>query len=119
MASSGNVGTRSMASSGSNSTPHDYCFKVVLCGDTGVGKTSLVHRYTHNVFTTVCGGPTIGAIFATAIEKVEQHEIELQLWDVAGVERLRDISAMHLRGARAVILCFDVTNATSFESLVE
>ena len=118
MASSGSVGTRSMASSGSNLTPYDYDFKVVLCGNEAVGKTTLVRRYTRNSFSmcsemTMCG-------YDVAREEVEQHKIKLGLWDIGGMASIRRCNVKNFTaGAHAVILCFDVTNAESFENWEE
>lgn len=85
----------------------------------GVGKTSLVTRYTTSTFTGAADkapASTVGASFHT--KRLQDPEtgtpIRLQIWDTAGQERFRSISRLYYRGANAVLLCYDITDATSF-----
>jgi len=89
--------------------------KLVLLGQPGVGKTCLVYRYLYNTFGETIS--TIGASFA--MKKVEDagRPCNLGIWDTAGQERFDSLSSFYCRGARAAIICYDVTDRASFESL--
>lgn len=95
---------------------HDYLFKIILIGDSGVGKTSLMKRYTDHVFTK-SGSSTIGVDFKIKTVTLNSKKIKLQIWDTAGQERFRAIVAHYYRGAHGIFLVFDVTNKDSFEHL--
>eukprot|EP01094_Clydonella_sp_ATCC50884_P007937 TRINITY_DN1719_c0_g1_i1.p1 TRINITY_DN1719_c0_g1~~TRINITY_DN1719_c0_g1_i1.p1 ORF type:complete len:216 (-),score=45.82 TRINITY_DN1719_c0_g1_i1:218-865(-) len=90
--------------------------KVVLLGDTGVGKTSIALRYCQNVFYSRLN-PTIGASFLTKAIVVDGIKIKLQIWDTAGQERFRSLAPMYYRGACAAIVVYDITNPQSFDQL--
>lgn len=90
--------------------------KLVLLGQPGVGKTCLVYRYLYNTFGETIS--TIGASFA--MKKVETETgrpCNLGIWDTAGQERFDSLSSFYCRGARAAIICFDLTDRQSFECL--
>lgn len=91
--------------------------KLVLLGQPGVGKTCLVYRYLYNTFGETIS--TIGASFA--MKKVTPAQggqaCNLGIWDTAGQERFDSLSSFYCRGARAAIICFDLTDRASFESL--
>jgi small GTP-binding protein len=94
--------------------------KLVILGAQSVGKTSLVHRYVKNSFIPPNKSQsTIGASFLTT--RVHDPEsgatIRLQIWDTAGQERFRSISKLYYRGADAAILCYDVSDRSSFEEM--
>jgi len=87
--------------------------KIVLLGETGVGKTSMVlrfaeQRFSHNVT------PTIGASFLSKTICIDGARVKMQLWDTAGQERFRSLAPMYYRGANAAILVYDVTSEQSF-----
>ena len=86
--------------------------KVVIVGDSDVGKTSLSIRYCHGEFES--HQPTIGANFLKVRVVVDGAELSLQIWDTAGQERFRSMAPMYYRGAKAAICVFDVTNEESF-----
>lgn len=86
--------------------------KVVIVGDSDVGKTSLSIRYCHGDFES--HQPTIGANFLKVRVPVDGTEISLQIWDTAGQERFRSMAPMYYRGAKAAICVFDVTSEESF-----
>jgi len=90
--------------------------KIVLLGDTGVGKTSIVLRYVEQRFSNT-STPTIGASFLTKTIWVNENRIKLQLWDTAGQERFRSLAPMYYRGAAAALLVYDVTDEESFEQV--
>ncbi|TFL05545.1 P-loop containing nucleoside triphosphate hydrolase protein [Pterulicium gracile] len=91
--------------------------KVVIMGSTGVGKTSLLHRYTQNRFDPKNTTSTTGALFVTKKAIVNGTKVRLQLWDTAGQERFRSMAPMYYRGANAAILMYDITNSRSFDAI--
>eukprot|EP00053_Salpingoeca_punica_P007159 m.66033 g.66033 ORF g.66033 m.66033 type:complete len:206 (-) comp14028_c0_seq2:206-823(-) len=90
--------------------------KIVLLGMQGVGKTSLVQRYTQGVFSDVVTS-TIGASFFTHKMIVDGCHIKCQIWDTAGQERFRSMAPMYYRGAHAAMLVYDVNDQNSFENV--
>ena len=96
-------------------------YKIILIGDTGVGKTNIVTRYTKNKFSTTLK-PTIGVEFYTKLQnfktlKNKQKQKTLQIWDTAGQERFRGMAGSYYRRALGVLLVYDITNKKSFENL--
>jgi|EP00669_Euglena_mutabilis_P014654 small GTP-binding protein len=95
----------------------DYIFKVVLIGDSGVGKSNLLSRFTRNEFNLESKS-TIGVEFATrSLPTADGKMIKAQIWDTAGQERYRAITSAYYRGALGALLVYDVTKARSFESV--
>eukprot|EP00052_Salpingoeca_macrocollata_P014238 m.111527 g.111527 ORF g.111527 m.111527 type:complete len:198 (+) comp19235_c4_seq1:676-1269(+) len=90
--------------------------KIVLLGSQGVGKTSLVSRYTQGVFSETVTS-TIGASFFTHKITIDNTRIKCQIWDTAGQERFRSMAPMYYRGAHAAILVYDVTSQDSFADM--
>nr|XP_023025717.1 ras-related protein RABF2a-like [Leptinotarsa decemlineata] len=90
--------------------------KVVVLGYQGVGKTATVTRYVENTFTEN-NAPTVGASFFSVKIKLEDHLVTLQIWDTAGQERFKAMAPMFYRNANAALLVFDITSASSFESM--
>ncbi|WAQ93331.1 hypothetical protein PtA15_18A391 [Puccinia triticina] len=90
--------------------------KVVILGMQGVGKTSIVHRYTTGSFSYSLTS-TIGASFCTKKLSVDGCKVRLQIWDTAGQERFRSMAPMYYRGANAAILVYDITNKDSFHDI--
>ncbi|TFK56159.1 ras-domain-containing protein [Heliocybe sulcata] len=86
-------------------------------GNTGVGKTSLLHRYTQGRFDPQKATSTTGAFFVTKKADVNGTKVRLQLWDTAGQERFRSMAPMYYRGANAALLLYDITNASSFDDI--
>ncbi|XP_060192623.1 ras-related protein RABA2a [Lycium barbarum] len=95
---------------------YDYLFKIVLIGDSGVGKSNLLSRFTRNEFCLESKS-TIGVEFATRTLQVEGRIIKSQIWDTAGQERYRAITSAYYRGALGALLVYDVTKPTSFENV--
>lgn len=98
----------------------EHVFKVILVGNSGVGKSSLAVRYTRGQYDDNIKS-TIGVEFATIDYDVTYESVTkrvtLQLWDTAGQERFRAITSAYYRGARGVVLMYDITLATSFDSV--
>ncbi|UZJ56602.1 hypothetical protein CBS101457_005922 [Exobasidium rhododendri] len=91
--------------------------KVVILGAQGVGKTSLVHRYTSGHFSASSVPSTIGASFLTKKLIVDDVKVRLQLWDTAGQERFRSMAPMYYRGSNAAVIVYDITNPSSFQDV--
>ncbi|KAM9320156.1 ras-related protein Rab-42 [Gastrophryne carolinensis] len=95
----------------------DFQFRVLLLGDSGVGKTSLLRRYTNEEFAESTG-PTVGVDFCCRIEEPEDGvKVRLQFWDTAGQERYRAVTRSYYRNAACVVLLFDLTAHKTFESI--
>ncbi|PVU85974.1 hypothetical protein BB559_006067 [Furculomyces boomerangus] len=90
--------------------------KVIILGDSGVGKTSLMNQYVNRKFTGQYKA-TIGADFLTREVVIDGKLITMQIWDTAGQERFQSLGVAFYRGADCCVLCFDVNNARSFENL--
>ncbi|XP_006460125.1 hypothetical protein AGABI2DRAFT_191893 [Agaricus bisporus var. bisporus H97] len=96
---------------------HGIDSKIVVMGNSGVGKTSLLHRYTQNRFDPKNTTSTSGAFFVTKKVLVNGLKVRLQLWDTAGQERFRSMAPMYYRGANAALLLYDITNSSTFEDV--
>lgn len=90
--------------------------KVVLLGDTGVGKSSLVLRFVTNNFKPYSES-TIGASFMSKMIMVDGKPIKFQIWDTAGQEKYHSLAPMYYRGAAAAIIVYDITRAATFKTL--
>jgi len=90
------------------SCSYDYLFKVVLIGDSGVGKSNLLSRFTRNEFSLESKS-TIGVEFATRSIQVDGKTVKAQIWDTAGQERYRAITSAYYRGAVGALLVYDIT----------
>ncbi|KAG2489602.1 hypothetical protein HYH03_011882 [Edaphochlamys debaryana] len=95
---------------------YDYLFKVVLIGDSGVGKSNLLSRFTRNEFSLESKS-TIGVEFATRSIQVDGKTIKAQIWDTAGQERYRAITSAYYRGAVGALLVYDITKSVTFENV--
>ncbi|GLJ28872.1 hypothetical protein SUGI_0569060 [Cryptomeria japonica] len=95
---------------------YDYLFKVVLIGDSGVGKSNLLSRFTRNEFSLESKS-TIGVEFATRSISVDGKMIKAQIWDTAGQERYRAITSAYYRGAVGALLVYDITRHVTFENV--
>jgi len=90
--------------------------KVIILGDSGVGKTSLMNQYVNKKFTNHYKA-TIGADFLTKEVNIDDKFVTLQIWDTAGQERFQSLGVAFYRGADCCVLVYDMTNAKTFESL--
>jgi len=91
-------------------------FKIVLLGDTGVGKTALIHQFVEKEFRADFKA-TIGADFSTHNLEIDGQKIEMQIWDTAGQERFNSVGSAFYRGTDACILVFDCTQLETFKRL--
>lgn len=95
----------------------DYQFRIILIGDSTVGKSSLLKYFTDGKFAEV-SDPTVGVdFFARLIQVTDGTRIKLQLWDTAGQERFRSITKSYFRNSVGVLVVFDICNRKSFENV--
>uniref|UniRef100_A0A914CTN6 Ras-related protein Rab-25 n=1 Tax=Acrobeloides nanus TaxID=290746 RepID=A0A914CTN6_9BILA len=94
---------------------YDYLFKIVLIGDSGVGKSNLLLRFHKNEFN---GGQreTIGVEFATKTIEFDNVHVKAQVWDTAGQERYRAVTSAFYRGSLGALLVYDITRHDSFRN---
>ncbi|GMJ02202.1 RAB GTPase homolog G3A [Hibiscus trionum] len=90
--------------------------KVILLGDSGVGKTSLMNQYVHMKFSQQYKA-TIGADFVTKELQIDDRNVTLQIWDTAGQERFQSLGVAFYRGADCCVLVYDVNVTKSFDNL--
>lgn len=96
---------------------YDMLFKIVLVGDSGVGKTNLLTRFSKNEFSLE-SKTTIGVEFATKTITTESGQvIKAQIWDTAGQDRYRAIASSYYKGAVGALLVYDITKEKSFENV--
>lgn len=94
----------------------DYVFKVVLIGDSAVGKSQLLARFARNEFS-VDSKATIGVEFQTKTLVIDQKIVKAQIWDTAGQERYRAVTSAYYRGAVGAMLVYDMTKRQSFDHI--
>ncbi|EDW65844.1 ras-related protein Rab-35 [Drosophila novamexicana] len=94
----------------------DHMFKLLIIGDSGVGKSSLLIRFSDDTFS---GSyiTTIGVDFKIRTVVIDGLRVKLQIWDTAGQERFRTITSTYYRGTHGVIIVYDVTNGDSFANV--
>lgn len=93
-----------------------YIFKIIIVGDSSVGKTSLIERYCKNQWSNQTR-PTIGVEFSTKTIEINGQQVKLQIWDTAGQERFRGVASSYYKGASGVFVCYDITKLQSFTNL--
>jgi small GTP-binding protein len=96
---------------------HQYLFKIVVVGDGGVGKSTMIQRLITGHFVPM--KITIGTDLASYDMNIEDISVKLQIWDFAGERRFRFFLPNYARGAQGCILCYDITRYTSFQNLKE
>jgi len=107
---------RASAPAGAPRGEFDIQLKILLIGDSGVGKTSLLQRYTADAFSSSFIS-TIGIDFKTKVLVIDGTRARCQIWDTAGQERFRTITTSYFRGAHGIALCFDASDRRSFASI--
>ena len=99
-----------------NPNGYDMIFKIVLIGDTSVGKTNILSKYLTDEFDPESKA-TVGVEFGTKNFKIENNIVKVQIWDTAGQERYRSITNAYYKGAKGALLVYDITNKKSFDNL--
>ena len=99
-----------------NHPDYDYLFKLLLIGDSGVGKSCLLLRYTDEQYSERYIS-TIGVDFKIKTMEIDSKTVKLQIWDTAGQERFKTITPTYYKGADGIIIVFDVTKLESFENI--
>lgn len=99
-----------------NEQSEDYIFKIVLLGDSAVGKSNLLSRYTKNEFSRNSKA-TIGVEFQAKTLEIDNKEIKAQIWDTAGQERFRAVTSAYYRGAVGALLVYDISRRQTFQNI--
>ena len=98
------------------SPEYDYLFKLLLIGDSGVGKSCLLLRFADDTYTESYIS-TIGVDFKIRTIELGGKTVKLQIWDTAGQERFRTITSSYYRGAHGIIIVYDITDQVSFNNV--
>ena len=95
---------------------YDFLFKLLLIGDSGVGKTCILFRFSDDAFTSTFIS-TIGIDFKLKTIELNGKIVKLQIWDTAGQERFHTITTSYYRGALGVMMVYDITDKKSFDDI--
>lgn len=104
---------------------YNYLFKIVLIGNSGVGKSSILYRFSEDKWEEKFV-PTIGVDFVSIFNnflqnlkamEIDGKKIKLQIWDTAGQEKFRNINTSYYKGANGILVVYDITNRESFDGL--
>ena len=106
-------GSQKIAKKLSKSKQFDYTFKIVMIGDSGVGKSCILLRFADDKFNENFYA-TIGVDFRFKNVMVDDKSVKLQIWDTAGQERFKTITSAYYRGADGIIIVYDITDRNSF-----
>ncbi|XP_020083631.1 ras-related protein RABC2a-like isoform X2 [Ananas comosus] len=106
-----------MGSSSGPGSSYDYSFKILLIGDSGVGKSSLLVTFISNQLEDL--SPTIGVDFKVKFLTIGGKKLKLTIWDTAGQERFRTVTSSYYRGAQGILLVYDVTRRETFTNLAD
>ncbi|MBA0737786.1 hypothetical protein Gogos_011233, partial [Gossypium gossypioides] len=105
-----------MSDSDDDSGGEEYLFKIVIIGDSAVGKSNLLSRYARNEFNPHSKA-TIGVEFQTQSMGIDGKEVKAQIWDTAGQERFRAVTSAYYRGAVGALIVYDISRRTTFDSV--
>lgn len=95
---------------------YEFLYKILLIGDSGSGKTSILNRFIDKSFNEKYI-PTVGIDFRTKIIEQDGKKIKLQIWDIAGQTRFKSVTSSFYRGAVGIVIVYDVTDKKSFENV--
>lgn len=95
----------------------DIAFKVMLLGDSAVGKTCVLVRFKDGAFLGGNFIATVGIDFRNKVVTVDNAKVKLQIWDTAGQERFRSVTHAYYRDAQALLLLYDITSKSSFDNI--
>lgn len=96
---------------------YDLACKVMLLGDSGVGKTCLLVRFKDGAFLSGAFISTVGIDYRNKIVEIDQTKVKLQIWDTAGQERFRSVTHAYYRDSHALLLLYDITSKSSFDNI--
>ena len=105
-----------MSNNNQTNNSYDMIFKIVLIGDSSVGKTNMLSRYISNEYDPNSQS-TIGVELSTKNYKFDKDEVKVQLWDTAGQEKYRSITSSYYKGAQGCLLVYDITRKATFENI--
>lgn len=97
---------------------HDFLFKILILGDSSVGKSCILTRFSDDVFNHSFM-PTIGIDFKIKTLEINNKAVKLQIWDTAGQERFNNITESYYRTAKGVMFVYDITNGESFDNVAK
>ena len=100
----------------SKNDDYDYVFKLILIGDSYVGKTNIMGQYIKKEFN-LNSKSTLGVEFGTKTIKIQDKIIKAQIWDTAGQERYKSITSAYYKGAKGAFIVYDITSKTTFYSV--
>ena len=95
---------------------YEFMFKIVLVGDSSVGKTNIMGKYLKNEFKEDSKS-TVGVEFGSKEFTIENHNVKIQIWDTAGQERYKSITSAYYKGAKGAFVVYDITRIDSFDSI--
>ena len=95
---------------------YDHIFKIITLGESGIGKTSLITRFAHDIFEEN-RVPTIVVDFLIKVLDIENKIIKIQLWDICGSERIRIVSPIYYRRTNGAIVAYDISDKRSFDQV--
>ncbi|XP_072296785.1 ras-related protein Rab-12 [Eucyclogobius newberryi] len=98
--------------------PADFKLQIIIIGARGVGKTSLMERFTDDTFCEACKS-TVGVDFKIKTVELRGKKIRLQIWDTAGQERFNSITSAYYRGAKGIVIVYDITKQETFDDLAK
>jgi Ras-related protein Rab-1A len=99
-----------------NQTDYDYLLKILIIGNSGVGKSCLLVRFADDIYQENYIA-TIGVDFKIKTLDIEEKNVKLQIWDTAGQDRFRNITASYYRGAAGIAIVYDITEPESFNNI--
>ena len=97
-------------------TQYSLIFKMILIGDSGVGKSNILSRYINNSFSETTRS-TVGVELSAKVEEINNTKIKIQIWDTAGQERYKSITKTYYKGAKGALIVYDITNKESFKNV--
>eukprot|EP01113_Clastostelium_recurvatum_P000455 TRINITY_DN101_c0_g1_i2.p1 TRINITY_DN101_c0_g1~~TRINITY_DN101_c0_g1_i2.p1 ORF type:complete len:985 (+),score=334.30 TRINITY_DN101_c0_g1_i2:83-3037(+) len=113
----GKVALKKQSEDRPRNVEYDYLFKILLIGDSGVGKSCALLRFADDSFFSESYISTIGVDFKVRTVELNGYTVKLQIWDTTGQERFRTITSSYYRGAHAILLVYDITDTVSFNNI--
>ena len=98
------------------SQEYDFLMKLILVGDSGVGKTNILSKYLKNNFDPDSKA-TVGVEFGTKNIEIDNKRIKVQIWDTAGQERYKSITSTYYKGAKGAFIVYDITRKSTFDNI--